>query len=598
MTATAGHPAFSFSTHLGTYQTSVDQVLHQMDEQRIVARIWENDHTVWKPQPTDIYNRLGWLQSPSAIKNELKRVDRFVREVRAEGYTHALLLGMGGSSLAPALFSRTYGAEHGPLNLAVLDSTDPAAVSVYTQALDPDQTLFLVSSKSGTTVETLSLFKHFYNHVAGTQQAAEVGRHFVAITDPHSNLADLATRHGFREIFLADPAIGGRYAALSHFGLVPAALIGVDIPRLLDHAEQMMHACGASEAVDVNPGARLGAILGTLAREGRDKATVLTSHALSAFGDWVEQLLAESTGKEGTGIVPIVHEPLGLPDLYGNDRLFIHLAFSSDDAQQIEEVLQRIRAAGHPMLHIHLNGPYALGGQFFLWEMATAIAGYHLGVHPFDQPNVEAAKQRTQEAITVYSNTGTLTEETPAATYDDMRLYGSLVADSPEEALRAFLAQGQPGDYVTIQAYLPPPIALPVTEQQTSELTTAMQETSEIHASLLSMCARMRDKYHLAATFGYGPRYLHSTGQLHKGDAGRGLFIQLTADALQDMPIPAETGEITPALSFGTLEAAQALGDRQALVEAGRRLIRFHLGAQVVERLHQLNQALVSPSGK
>jgi glucose-6-phosphate isomerase len=245
------------------------------------------------------------------------------------------------------------------------------------------------------------------------------------------------------------------------------------------------------------------------------------------------------------------------------------------------------------MLHIHLNDPYALGGQFFLWEMATAIAGYRLGVHPFDQPNVEAAKQRTQEAVNVYSHTGSLTEETPAATYDDMRLYGSLVADSPEEALQAFLAQGQPGDYVTMQAYLPPPITLPVTEQQTSELTKAMQETSEIHASLLSMCARMRDKYHLAATFGYGPRYLHSTGQLHKGDAGRGLFIQLTADALQDVPIPAETGEITPALSFGTLEAAQALGDRQALVEAGRRLIRFHLGAQVVERLHQLNQALV-----
>lgn len=593
MPSTAEHPACHVSMHLGTYQTGVDQALRQMTDQRILARLWECDHSLWKAAPTDISNRLGWLQSTNVMQGELARINRFVRDVRAAGYTQALLLGMGGSSLAPALFSHTFGTDSDAFPLAVLDSTDPGAVLGYTQALDPAHTLFLVSSKSGTTVETLALFKHFYNHVAATQHATDVGQHFVAITDPHSPLADLAARYGFREVFLADPTLGGRYAALSHFGLVPAALVGVDLSRLLDYAEQMMHACGAAAAVDANPGARLGAVLGTLAQAGRDKTTVLASPALRAFGDWIEQLLAESTGKEGTGIVPIVHEPVGLPALYGNDRLFIHLAFSQDDEQQSEQVLEALAAAGHPVVHIHLTDPYALGGQFFLWEMATAIAGHQLGVHPFDQPDVEAARQHAQDVMNAYHDTGTFPEETPAAIYDELRLYGPIVANTPEGALQAFLAQGRPGDYVALQAYLPPPMAVRRTAQQTPALTIATQETSEIQASLRSMCARIRDKYGLAATFGYGPRYLHATGQLHKGDAGRSLFIQLTADAPHDVPIPADAGALASSLDFGTLAAAQALGDRQALEAAGRRLIRFHLGARVVEQLHRLNQALV-----
>jgi glucose-6-phosphate isomerase/transaldolase/glucose-6-phosphate isomerase len=318
----------------------------------------------------------------------------------------------------------------------------------------------------------------------------------------------------------------------------------------------------------------------------------LTSASLAPFGDWVEQLLAESTGKEGKGLVPILHEPLGLPAVYRDDRLFVHLAMHQDDEEQAERILDELAIAGHPVVHIHLNDPHGIGGQFFLWEMATALAAYRLEINPFDQPNVEAAKQRTQQAVTTYRDTGTLPDENPTATYDDIDLYGPVTADSPEAALNAFLAQGQPGDYVVLQAYLPLPIGLDDTDQQTPELNTAMRETTEIHAVLLSICGRIRDKYGLAATFGYGPRYLHSTGQLHKGGTNNGLFIQFTADALDDVPIPDVAGQMAPAMSFDTLEASQAMGDRQALEATGRRIIRFHLGSHIAEHLRRLNQSL------
>jgi hypothetical protein len=432
-----------------------------------------------------------------------------------------------------------------------------------------------------------------YNHVAATQPKSEVGQHFAAITDPQSPLAELATRLGFLEVFLTDPHMGGRYAALSHLGLVPAALAGVDLPRLLNNAEQMMRACSASVAVNGNPGAWLGAVLGALARTGRDKATIVASPSMSAFAAWLEQLIAESTGKQDTGIIPIVYEPLGLPYVYGNDRLFIHLALAGDDEEQNEHVLDAIREAGHPVIHLHLNDPYELGGQVFLWQMATVIAGHQLGIHPFNQPNVKAAKQHAQQIVDTYGQTGTLSLETPGATYDDIQLYGAVTADSPEAALQQFLEQGHPGDYVALQAYLQPPMDLFSTEETNSNLTLMMQETSAIYTTLLSICARIRDKYGLPATFGYGPHYLHSTGQQQKGDAGRGLFIQLTADVTEDVPIPAEAGALIPSISFGMLTAALALGDRQALMEARRQVIRFHLGTRVVERLYQLNQSLV-----
>jgi transaldolase/glucose-6-phosphate isomerase len=581
------------TTYLGAYQSEVDRTLSDIAEQRVLARLWEHDHTIWKPQSSEIRHRLGWLECASAMRGELKQVNHFVQEVWNQGYTQALLLGMGGSSLAPTVFSQTFGTAHHGLQLVTLDSTDPSMVSAYTTMFDPAHTLFLVSSKSGTTVETRSLFRHFYNHVAATQRESEVGQHFVAITEPQSPLADLGARYGFRQVFLADPHIGGRYAALSHFGLVPAALAGVDVSRLLDHAERMMQSCSASEEVDVNPAAQLGAILGALTQTGHDKATIVASASLSAFGAWVEQRLAESTGKEGKGILPVLHEPLGLAESYGRDRLFVHLALTGDDEEQSEQILEGIVEAGHPVVHVHLTDPYELGGQFFLWEMATAIAAYRLGLNPFDQPNVEATKRHAQRLIQTYNVSGAFPTATPAATYDDILLYGSVVAKTPQEALQTFLEQGQPGDYVAIQAYLPPPIESRHTQRHTPELGIAMKETTEINATCLSMCARIRDKYGLAATFSYGPSYLHSTGQLHKGDTGRGLFIQVTSDAAQDVPIPAEAGDLPPSISFGALQMAQAMGDGQALLEAGRRVIRFHLGSRVVERLHQLNQALV-----
>jgi glucose-6-phosphate isomerase/transaldolase/glucose-6-phosphate isomerase len=288
-----------------------------------------------------------------------------------------------------------------------------------------------------------------------------------------------------------------------------------------------------------------------------------------------------------------VHEPLGLPKVYGDDRLFVHIAMQQDDEDQVEHILDEIARAGHPVVHLHLNDPYEIGGQFFLWEMATALVAYRLEINPFDQPNVEAAKQRTRDAVNTYHDTGSLPDESPAATYGEIHLYGPVTAESPEAALNAFLAQGQPGDYVVLQAYLPLPIEWEHTDQRTPELNNAMRETTEMQAVLLSICARIRDKYGLAATFGYGPRYLHSTGQLHKGDAGNGLFIQFTADAPDDVSIPDVAGEIAPTLNFATLETSQAMGDRQALEAAGRRIIRFHLGSRIVEHLHQLNQSLL-----
>ena len=382
----------------------------------------------------------------------------------------------------------------------------------------------------------------------------------MAITDPGSRLADLAERYGFRATFLNDPNIGGRYSALSYFGLVPAALIGVDVPTLLDRA---MTATCNSESCNCpvegdNNGAWLGAILGELTKAGRDKVTIIASPAtaITSFGDWVEQLIAESTGKEGRGILPVVGEPLGSPDVYGDDRLFVHLRLNDDETH--DAAVQALEEAGHPVVRLRLGDRYDLGGQFFLWEMATAVAGHRLGINPFDQPNVEAAKMLVRNMVAEYTETGALPrgETTPLTA----------------EALNEFLAQAQPGDYITLQAYVQP--------------------TAETDAALLALRAWLRDRYRLATTVGYGPRFLHSTGQLHKGDAGHGLFIQFTADDPRDAPIPDQAGSPDSTMTFGVLKMAQALGDRQALLDAGRRVIRFHLEDDVVGGLKRLAGAL------
>jgi glucose-6-phosphate isomerase len=577
-----------FTAHLGAYHAHVDTALQEMTEARLVARLWEQDPTLWPPAPTDLRTGFGWLQRVSALRDDSARWHQCVRDVRAEGYTQALVLGMGEASRVATLFRHLFGAAPSALPLAVLDSTAPDVVSVYTQWCELAPTLFVVSSPVGTPVETLALCKHFYNHVAATQRAHAGGRHFVALTAPQSPLADLATRLSFRETFLAE----GGSAALSPVGLVPAALVGIDLPRLLSHAEQMQHACGVAGAVDTNPGAQLGAILSALARAGRDKVTVRTSATLSTLGAWVEHLLAASTGTASPGLIPIVYEPLGLPTAYGPDRLFVYIHWSGDDEPQQADVLDALAAGGHPVVHMHLQDLYEVGAQVVLWQIATAVAGSCLGVNPFDPSHVEAATQRTHHVVTTYRATGAFPEETPTATVDAVRLYGTPSARSPEEAVLAFLAQGRPGDYVTIQAYLPSPLEIPQTGQDTPELIQIRQETTEIRTTLMSLCGRIRDKYGLAATFGYGPRYLYTTGPLHTSDAGHGRFLQLTADAPHEVPIPTEAGALPTDLSFGTLQAAQALGDYQALREAGRPIVRLHLGTEVVEWLRRFNQAL------
>ena len=551
-----GRPAQLLPDRLRYAWPGVERAVAAMDREQVVARIWAHDHTVWQPQPTEIVNRLGWLHIISDMTLEAPALQQWAFAVRAAGYTQALLMGMGGSSLAPQLFSAVFGAAGAGLPLAVLDSTDPGAVLAHAAQLDLARTLFIVSTKSGTTVETLSLFKFFYNRAVEAVGAEQAGERFVAIVDPGSFLAGLAERCGFHTTFLGHPDIGGRYSALSCFGLAPAALVGVDLRRLLDRAQETAAACGPEVAAADNPAVWLGAALGEMARAGRDKVTFALSPAIAPFGDWLEQLIAESTGKKSRGILPVIGEPLGSPAAYGDDRFFVHIRLGDD--QTLDAPLAALEAAGHPLLRLHLRDPYDLGGQIFLWEMATAIAGHLLGINPFDQPDVEAAKEQARRMVEAYIAQGALPEAEAAP------LNGATLA--------AFLAQAQPGSYVALQAYLPP--------------------TPETGAALTVLRLRLRDRYRLATTVGYGPRFLHSTGQLHKGDAGNGLFIQFTAASPRDVPIPDEPGAPDSSITFGVLESAQALGDRQALLEAGRRVIRFHLGQDALGGLKRLVEEL------
>lgn len=541
--AAAGSP---IQAQLGAYQAAVDQALAQMAAADVLKRIEQRDYTVWRDDPAEIRNRLGWLDAPAGMGTTVPRLQALRQTLLAEGYSDVLLLGMGGSSLAPEVFYNIFGGDPAGLRLAVLDSTDPGAVLAQAARLNPATTLFIVATKSGGTVETFSFFKYFYNWTVDALGAEAAGAHFVAITDPGSKLQAVAGQLQFRDTFLADPNVGGRYSALTFFGLLPAALVGVDVAQLLDRAQ----------AVRKDDGATLGAILGALAKAGRDKVTFVTSPALANFGDWVEQLIAESTGKDGTGILPVVGEALGDPAVYGADRLFVYLRLAGADAAQgaHDAALAALAAAGHPVVTIRLHDLYDVGGQFFLWELATAVAGHLLGIQPFDQPNVESAKVLARQMVAAYHELGRLPEDTPAPL--------------SSTALRAFLAASRPGDYIALQAYVPP--------------------TPATTAALNALRLALRDRLHLATTVGYGPRFLHSTGQLHKGDGNNGLFIQFTADVLQDAPIPDEAGAAASGMSFGVLIQAQALGDGQALRDAGRRVIRFHLGTDVVGGLERL----------
>lgn len=530
-----------FSASLGGAETAVNDAVSEMQKKNILERIWQHDYTVWSSEPTEITNRLGWLHTPKDMAAEVAHINQFVAEVQAAGFTEVMLLGMGGSSLAPELFAKTFAHNGKGLKLRVLDSTDATAVKTYAQTADLAHTLFIVSTKSGGTVETFSFFKYFYNRVAELVGSDKVGSHFVAITDPGSGLVKTAEKYNFRQTFENNPNIGGRYSVISFFGLVPAALVGVDVAQLLQRTQ-----AATQSAVPL----RLGAILGTMAQAGRDKVTLVTSEPIASFGDWVEQLIAESTGKNGKGILPVVGEPVLGPSGYGADRLFVYLRLDNTHDTAVVQLEQ----AGQPVVRFDLRDLYDLGAQFFIWELATAVAGHLIGIQPFDQPNVESAKVLARKMVAAYQESGKLPQ---------------LDSAEPTAAnLNTFIAQAQPGDYIAIQAYVPP--------------------TAKTDALLQQLRTQLLEKTKCATTVGYGPRFLHSTGQLHKGDAGNGLFIQFTSEPQKDIAVPDTAGEAASGISFGVLKIAQALGDAQALLDENRRLIRFDLGTDVNGKLQKL----------
>jgi transaldolase/glucose-6-phosphate isomerase len=518
--------------NLGSLQARVDTALNEMARDGVIRRIWDGDYTLWSEDPTEITrpNRLGWLEVADSMRGEVESLQGFAAEVAAEGYRRAVLFGMGGSSLAPEVMQRTFGTRQGMLQLDVLDTTHPDAVLELQRRIDPDRTLFIVSSKSGSTIETLSQFEYFWSLLPK-------GEHFIAITDEGSQLQKLGEEHGFRRVFLNRPDIGGRYSALSHFGLVPGALIGADLDEMLTQASTLAEACH-DEDPRHNPGALLGAAIGEASLAGRDKLTLLLPNELASFGDWVEQLLAESTGKFSKGIVPIVGEPPAPPASYGNDRLFVAIGEHSD--------LAALEAAGHPVVRLPFEGTRQLGAEFFRWEFATALAGQRLGINPFDQPNVQSAKDATSHIL----ETNTTEAE-------------------PTPSLNEVLSMVQLGDYVALLAYLP--------------------RTNAIETPLQALRFDLRDRHLVATTLGFGPRYLHSTGQLHKGGANNGVFVLLTGGYKEDAQVPGRP------FSFGRLNRAEALGDLHSLHVAGRRVAHVHLANDPIGAIDALRSGFAEP---
>ena len=568
---------------LGPYRQEVESALAQMSAAGILPRIWQGDHMVWKPDPAEIGNRLGWLYSPQNMQTQVDEINHFCETVRKAGFKQALLLGMGGSSLAPEVFQAIFGTRKGYLQLQVLDSTAPDVVEERRQWAEADKTLYIVATKSGGTVETISFMKYFYNQVLNKHASEEAGKAFVAITDPGSGLEKMARTLGFGKIFLNDPDIGGRYSALSLFGLVPAALVGVDVARLLDRAAAMAAESGSQGLHEGQPqasAAHLGAAMAVLARAGRDKLTLWAGPGLAPFGVWVEQLIAESTGKESKGILPVVGEALEDIGHYGNDRLVVTLSLPGQT--QAEQKVFALIPDQTPLIRIRLEDRYDLGQEFFRWEMATIIAGHLLGINPFDQPNVESAKVRAREMMGVYQQEGQLPRVAPAFEAGGISVTGDVQADEPGQWLDRFLRQAQaegksdttafPRPYVALQAFLPPGPAVDV--------------------ALAALRSQIMACFQLAVTVGYGPRFLHSTGQLHKGDGGLGLFIQLTADDRIDLDVPTEAGQDTSGFSFGVLKQSQVLGDYQALFDNKRRVIRLALGSEPVAGIEQMTQML------
>jgi len=558
---------------LGKYADVVNAAIKESDRGDVVRRMWRKDATLWKEDEDHqkiIKNALGWLTVPDAmigVEDDLIAFADRIRGVRE--FKHVMLCGMGGSSLCPEVFRQTFGPQDGYPELLVLDSTDPDALASFAKQINLEHCLFIIASKSGTTTEPLVFYKYWYDQVGRVKE--NPGECFVAITDPGTKMEKMAIEDKFKRIFLNPPDIGGRYSALSYFGIVPAALMGLDIKKLLDRAERVVHSCAAVVPAADNPGAKLGAILGECARAGRDKLTIVTDPSISALGLWIEQLIAESTGKEGKGIVPVAGETLGTPSVYGDDRLFVSIAVGRLDGET-EVKLKALEAAGHPVVYRTLTDLFDLGEEFFLWEIATAFAGWRLGINPFDQRNVQKSKDATRELLEKFEKEGKLAEQPVVATdgvltiYADEPLRSTLPSSSVADALGGHLAQVKAGDYIAMLDYI--------------------EETPDHEAVIQEIRTHLRDATRSATTTGYGPRFLHSTGQLHKGGADNGVFLQVTAPDKTDLPIPGQS------YTFSVLKQAQALGDFRSLSSRGRRAIRVDLGADTVAGLRRLRELI------
>jgi transaldolase/glucose-6-phosphate isomerase len=525
------------ASQLGPLAASVSKRIAKLEEDCVPSRLWDGDPTLWTTDPAgqaEVRQRLGWLRLPEVSQSILPEISDFADIVHYEGIKRVLMLGMGGSSLAPEVISFVFASPdpttaEGKPCLSILDSTDPAQVARAAEDFPPDKSLYIVSSKSGGTAEVMAMLEYFW------KLSGEDGSRFVAVTDPGTSLEKLANERGFLKVFNADPNVGGRYSALTAFGLLPAMLLGLDVKRLLIQSEWMMEQTTQEVPAARNPGLALSAVLAESALAGRDKLTLLADAPLAAFGSWLEQLIAESSGKEGKGILPVDREPLGESAVYGNDRLFVYLRQTGE----FDDNLAALREAGHPVLEIDIPTAYDLGAEFYRWEFATAVACHILGVNAFDQPNVEDAKKRAKTRIAAYQESGQLDE-------------GEFVPlQEAQPVLEKFLKSSKDGDYIAILGFLP----------RNGEMTAALQELQ----------AAIRNKTKRAVTVGFGPRYLHSTGQLHKGGPNNGLFLQITADPVDDIEIPAKE------MSYGTLERAQVLGDYEALEASGRRVLRLHL---------------------
>lgn len=553
------------SLSTGNCQTAFENAIEKLKNQYAVKRLWEKDATLWKTEVAHtkiINNSLGWLTVARMMKERVGELTDFANEIKEAGFKHIMLLGMGGSSLCPEVFRRTFGRQEDFPELIVLDTTDPDTIADFESRIDLSKTLFIVASKSGSTIEPLSFYKYFFDRVKSVKETA--GENFVAITDPSTLMQKMATEANFRRIFINPADIGGRYSALSYFGMLPAALMGLNVDELLSRALKMMEVCSSENE---NFGLNLGALMAACALEGRDKLTLVADEKVSSLGLWIEQLVAESTGKEGKGIVPIAGEDLGNINSYGNDRVFVSIHIGTADVYARER-LSELTEKGFPVVHHILQDEYDLCAEFFLWEIATAIAGALLEINPFDQPNVQESKDFTVALLNEYNQNGELPEQEATITEKDLALYGWTTNLPNAEPIslhllvKTFLQQIHEGNYIALLAYI--------------------QETDEHDELLHSIRLKLGERFNVATTTGYGPRFLHSTGQLHKGGADNGVFIQLTDDDSTDLQIPNET------YTFSVLKQAQALGDFSSLERRDRRAIRFHLGKNAKEGLREL----------